>query len=69
MEPKRARPTRNNEARSSREHERLSAEEKGKALIEEQQEEAAREWTIARATQEVDHSSLSFKLTLHICKT
>lgn len=49
MAPKRARSTRNNEAGSSREHERLSAEEKGKAPV-----EVVREQTVARATQEVD---------------
>lgn len=52
MAPKRTRSTRNNEAGSSREHERLSAEEKGKAPIEEPQQVEAVQ-TVARATEEV----------------
>ena len=61
MAPKRARTTRNNEAGSSREHERLSIEEKGKAPVEEQQDKAMREWTVARATQEDDPRSIKFQ--------
>ena len=54
MAPKHARSTCNNEGGSSREHEQLSAEEKGKAPTEEQQVEAAHERTVTRVTQEVD---------------
>lgn len=61
MAPKRARPSRNNEAGSSREHERLSAEEKGKAPAEDLQDEPMREMTVTRVTQEVDPRIIKFK--------
>ena len=54
MAPKRARISCNNDAEMSREHERLTAEEKGKAPMVEQHEEVNQEQVVARATQEVD---------------
>ena len=54
MPPKRARTSHNNDAGMSKEHQRLTAKEKGKAPIQEQQEDAVQERAVARATQEVD---------------
>ena len=54
MAPKQVRISRSNDARMSREHERLTAEEEGKAPMVEQQEEVNQEQMVARATQEVD---------------
>ena len=54
MAPKRARVSRNGDAGTSRGHEKLTAEKKGKAPMEEQQEEVNQEQVVARATQEVD---------------
>ena len=53
MAPKRARVSRNDDAGTSRGHEKPTAEEKGKAPME-QHEEREQEQVVARATQEVD---------------
>ena len=57
MAPKHSRTSHNNDAGTSKEHERLTAKEKGKTLIEEHQEEAVQERMVAQATQEVDPRS------------
>ena len=54
MAPKRARISRNDDAGMSREHEKPTAEEKGKAPMVEQHEGINQEQVVARATQEVD---------------
>ena len=54
MAPKRARVSRNDDAGTSREHEKPTAEEKGKAPMVEQHEGSIQEQVVARATQEVD---------------
>ena len=54
MAPKRARVSRNDDAGTSREHEKPTAEEKDKAPMVEQHEGSIQEQVVARATQEVD---------------
>ena len=54
MAPKRARISRNDDAGMSREHEKLTPEEKGKRPMVEQHEGSIQEQVVARATQEVD---------------
>ena len=54
MAPKRAKTSHNNDAGLIKEHEKLTAKEKGKAPIQEQAEEAVQDCAIARATPEVD---------------
>ena len=54
MAPKRARVSRNDDAGTSREHEKSTAEEKGKAPMVEQHKGSIQEQVVARATQEVD---------------
>ena len=54
MAPKRARVSRNDDAGTSRDHAKLTAEEKGKAPMAEQQEGSIQGQVVARATQEVD---------------
>ena len=55
MAPKRARISHNEDAGTSRDHEKpTAAEEKGKGPMVEQHEEREQEQAVARATQEVD---------------
>ena len=54
MTPKRARISRNDDAKTIREHEKLTVEEKGKGPMVEQHEGSIQEQVVARATQEVD---------------
>lgn len=54
MAPKRARISRNDDAGTSWDHEKLTAEEKGKGPMVEQHEEREQEQVVAQATQEVD---------------
>ena len=54
MAPKRARISRNDDAGTSRVHEKPTAEEKDKGPMMEQHEEREQEQVVARATQEVD---------------
>ena len=65
MAPKRARISRNDDAGTSWEHEKLTAEEKGKGPMMEHHEGSNQEQVVARATQEVDpktHLSLTVKV-------
>ena len=54
MAPKRARISRNDDAGTSREHEKLTAEEKGKGPMVEKHEGSNQEQVVPRAPQEVD---------------
>ena len=63
MAPKRARVSRNDDAGTSRDHEKPTAEEKGKAPMVEQQEGGIQGQVVARATHEVD-SETSLKSRL-----
>ena len=53
MAPKRARVSRNDDAGTSRDHEKPTAEEKGKTPMVEQQEGSIQGQAVARATPEV----------------
>ena len=74
MAPKRARISRNDDAGTSREHEKLMAEEKGKGPMVEQHEGSNQEQVVAQATQEVNprtqlkSKSVKVKLTLHYAR-
>ena len=60
MAPKRARVSRNDDAgTTSRDHAKLTAEEKGKAPMAEQQEGSIQGQVVARATHEVDPETTS----------
>ena len=54
MAPKRAKISGNDDAGTSREHEKLTAEKKGKGPMVEQHEGSIQEQVVTRATQEVD---------------
>ena len=59
MAPKRARVSRNDDVGTSRDHAKLTAEEKGKAPMAEQQEGSIQGQVVARATHEVDPETTS----------